>query len=213
MAIDMKRQLLNYFTHPSFLSFDQKQGVLRSRGGTRLCVVSEDFLRGFVNAVEHETGQATPIILRRCGKFFGERLARRFETELTEFSGVSMRDRAMYEFSALIQDMWLGCGMGEISVNWEMGQHGFLPVTLTGDPMVELNAGSHKMDDLFAGILEGFMGHFAGGELACVQTGDERLGSPEGTTFVVAKPDLVSRVEPLVQQNTPHSDIVRQLAH
>lgn len=209
--MDMKRQILNYFTHPSFLSFDEKQGVLRSRGGTRLCMVSEDFLKGFVNAVEHETGQATPIILRRCGKFFGERLARRFETELTEFSGVSMRDRAMYEFSALIQDMWLGTGMGEIQVQWEMGQHGFLPVTLQGDPMVEINAGNQKMDDLFAGILEGFMGHFAGGSLVCVQTGDERQGSPDGTTFVVANEDVAKRVEPMVQQNTRHSDIVRQL--
>ncbi|MEL6545828.1 MAG: hypothetical protein AAFQ82_14445 [Myxococcota bacterium] len=213
MATTMKRQILNYFTHPSFLDFDQKQGVLRTRGGTRLCVVNEDFLRGFVNAVEHETGQATPIILRRCGKFFGERLARRFETELTEFSGVSMRDRAMYEFSALVQDMWLGCGMGEITVQWEMGQHGFLPIVLQGDPMVEIDAGNQTMDDLFAGILEGFIGHFAGGELHCVQTGDERIGSADGTTFVVANQELAKKVEPLVKDKTTHSEIVRQLVN
>lgn len=58
---------INYFTDPAFLSFDNRAGILRSRGGTRMLGVSEDFLRGFVDACEYETGQATPGILRRCG--------------------------------------------------------------------------------------------------------------------------------------------------
>ncbi|MEO0813386.1 MAG: hypothetical protein AAFY60_11025, partial [Myxococcota bacterium] len=94
-----------------------------------------------------------------------------------------------------------------------MGQHGFLPIVLQGDPMVEIDAGNQTMDDLFAGILEGFIGHFAGGELHCVQTGDERIGSADGTTFVVANQELAKKVEPLVKDKTTHSEIVRQLVN
>ena len=42
-----ERRALNYFTSPDFVKLDVKTGVIRSRGGTRMIAVNEDFLRGF----------------------------------------------------------------------------------------------------------------------------------------------------------------------
>ena len=207
-----ERRDLNYFTSPHFLRFDVKSGVLRSRGGTRMIAVNEDFLRGFVAACEHETGPAASLVLRRCGEFFGRRLARRFEAELGQYAGVSLRDRNMVEFDALVRDLWDGCGLGRIEIDWDRGQHGFLPIRLSDSPMQDIGPSGHTGDDMFAGILCGFFSGFCDADMRSVQTGDLRLGDKEGTTFIVAIVEIVRRVEGMRANKQRHSEIVAALA-
>jgi len=202
---------LNYFSSSTFLHTDLKAGVLRSRGGTRLVGISEDFLRGFVLACEHEAGPATVLILRRCGRRFGSRLAMRCESETSSYRGQSLRDFNMGEFDVIVRDMWHGFGLGEISIDWACGKHGFLPVKLTDSPMQDIGPKGHVADDMFCGIVEGFIGYFSADSLTCVQTGDARLGSKEGTTFILAGPELLPRVESLLAAKTAHSAIVSQI--
>lgn len=207
-----RRQDLNYFTSPAFLRLDAARGVLSSRGGTRMIAISDDYLQGFVAACEHEAGSAAPYILRRCGRFFGERLARRFEAELAAFAGASIRDRTMNEFNALVRDLWRGCGLGELTIDWSRGEHGLVPVRLEASPMQDIGPSGHVGDDLFTGILEGFFTSFCDGEMRCVQTGDQRLGDREGTTFVLAPFELAKRIEEMVADKTPHGAIVETLS-
>lgn len=202
---------LNYFTSPNFLRADLQAGVLRSRGGTRLVGLSADFLRGFVRACEHEAGAATPVILRRCGLFYGGRLARRIEGELNAHLTAPLRDCLMLEFDGLLKDLWCGLGMGELEVGWPCGQRGFLPVTLVNSPLQDIGPSGHVADDTFCGLLEGFFGHFATDGLTCLQTGDLRLGDKAGTTFILAVPDVLPRLQSLIRSKTAHAAIVSQL--
>ena len=209
----IERRDLNYFTSPEFIRLDVRTGVLRNRAGTRMVAISEDFLRGFVIACEHETGPAASLVLRRCGEFFGQRLARRFESELGLFAGVSLRDRNMVEFSILIVDMWHGCGFGHIMIDWSTSQHGFLAVELEESPMKDIGPSGHMGEDMFVGILGGFLGSFADTAMRCVQSGDARLGDREGTTFIVAIPELVRQVESLRAGGSSHGQIVTALSN
>ncbi len=206
-----ERSNLNYFTSANFLDFDVKTGVLRSRGGTRMLAVNEDFLRGFVTACEHETGPAAGLVLRRCGEFFGQRLARRFEAELGQFAGVSLRDRKMAEFDILVRDLWNGCGLGRLTVDWDRGQYGFLPVRLADSPMQDIGPSGHVGDDMFAGILCGFFSGFCDADMRTIQTGDARLGDREGTTFIVASVEVARRVEGMRASKQGHGEIVAAL--
>lgn len=202
---------LNYFSSPAFLRADLKAGVLRSRFGTRMLGISEDFLRGFVAACEHETGPATALILRRCGRLFGGRLARRFEEELGAYLGTPLRDRAMADFDILLQDLWSGTGLGELVVDWSCGQRGFLAIKLVNSPMQDIGPKGHIADDMFCGIIEGFIAHFTSESLSCVQTGDVRLGDKGGTTFILAGAELLPKVESFVKAKRPHNEIVTEL--
>lgn len=207
-----ERPELNFFTHPSFLNLDVRAGVLRSRGGTRMLVVSDDFLRGFVAACEHEAGPAASLVLRRCGEFFGARLARRLEAEVGQFAGVSLRDRRMVELDVLIRDLWRGCGLGSIEVDWSCGEFGFLAIRLAQSPMQDIGPSGHVGDDMFAGILCGFFSGFCDAEMRSVQTGDLRLGDREGTTFIVAAAEVARRVEGMRANKQVHSAIVKALS-
>ncbi len=205
------RPNLNYFTHSAFLSFDSAKGVLTSRGGTRMLGVSEDFLRGFVVACEYEAGEATRTILSSCGKFYGRKLATRCEQELGEYARTPLRDRPMAHFEALIGDLWNGLGMGQLSIDFSAGRFGLIPITLVNSPMQDIGPKGHVADDLLRGILEGFFMHFAGEELSCTQTGDTRLGSKDGTTFILAFPETTKRVVELVATKISHTQIVAKL--
>jgi hypothetical protein len=206
------RRPLNYYSGPLFLQSDLKQGVLRSRSGVRLVGISEDFLRGFVIACEHETGPATALILRRCGQLFGQRLASRCAAELGSYLGRSLPDCAMGEFDLLLQDLWRGCGLGELVVDWSRGQFGFLAVSLANSPMQNIGPQGHVADDMFCGVIEGFLNHFSSDSLSCVQTGDARLGDRGGTTFILGSPELAERVKALVERGVPHTNLVGQLS-
>lgn len=203
---------LNYFSSAAFLRCDLKAGVLRSRGGTRLVGINEDFLRGFVMACEHETGPATTLILRRCGRSFGVRLAARCERELSSYLGRSLRDCTMGELDALVQDLWRGCGLGDIAFGWGFARHGFISVKLTNSPMQDIGVKGHVSDDMFCGIIEGFIDHFASGSLRCIQTGDLRLGSKDGTTFILVGSELLPRLEELIERKLSQTEIVARLS-
>jgi predicted hydrocarbon binding protein len=164
----LHKRRTDYFSGPGFLTFNSKTGVLRSRGGTRMIGVSDDFLRGFCIALEYETGAAAPAVLRRCGEFFGQRLARRFETELGQFAEISIRDRTMAEFDALVVDMFIGCGLGQIRIDWDKGQFGFLAINLENSPMQDIGPSGHVNDDMFSGTLLGFFGAYCDGAMQCV---------------------------------------------
>jgi predicted hydrocarbon binding protein len=206
-----ERRALNYFRHPDFPRLDVRAGVLRSRGGTRFVAVNDDFLRGFVAACEHEAGPAAALVLRRCGEFFGARLARRFESELGQFAGQSLRDRSMAEFDELLRDMWRGCGYGDLRVDWSRGERGFLAVRLIESPMQDIGPSGHTGDDLFCGVLAGFFNEFCDADVRCVQTGDARLGDRDGTTFIVAPFEIAKRAEGMRANKIRHGEIVESL--
>lgn len=207
-----EKRNLNYYSHPVGLQLDVRRGLVRNRSGSRVVGVSEDFLRGFVASIEHEIGPATRMVLRKCGVMFGGRLARRFENETSAFAGTALQERPLNEFSGLLSDLWSSYGFGELLVDWDCGKSGYLPVRLNGSPMQNIGPTGHVSDDLFTGILQGFFAHFIDPGVRCVQTGDLRLGSKEGTTFIVGTEPYAKRAEQMANDRMLHSQIVVRLA-
>lgn len=199
-----------YFGRSDYLQFKVEAGVLSSQGGHRLIAVNDEWLRGFVAALEHETATAAPGILRRCGEVFGQRLAKRFENEVSTLGDAHLRDRTMNEFCVLLDDFWRGSGMGLLEINWENADR-FLSIALRDSPMQDIGPSGHKGDDLFAGILRGFFGYFSDAPVELVQTGDVRLGDREGTTFILGAPEVIEEVAKLREDKVRHSKIVEQI--
>jgi predicted hydrocarbon binding protein len=206
----LNKRRTDYFSR-DFFDLDHRRGVLRSAGGTRLIAITETFLRGFVLALENETGPAAASVLRRCGEYFGQRLARRFEAEIGHYAEISIRDRSMAEFDALVRDLFAGCGFGQLLVSWELGRHGCLALDLEGSPMQDIGPSGHVRDDLFAGTLQGFFGTFCDATMRCVQTADYRRGDKR-TRFVLVPEANVADIEAMLEQGSKHDDVVAYLS-
>ncbi|MBL8633240.1 MAG: hypothetical protein JNM40_08435 [Myxococcales bacterium] len=207
----LEKRNLNIYSHAGRLKLDTRKGVVSNQSGTRLVAVSEDFLRGFVAAIENEVGPATKMLLRKCGFVFGERLARRFESEVSSYAGTSLTERPISEFGGLLLDLWVTYGYGDLQVDWKHGPSGFLPVRIVGSPMQDIGPKGHVSDDLFAGVLQGFFSHFIEPNIRVIQSGDVRLGSKDGTTFIITTDQHAKRVEQMVSDRTPHNQIVTRL--
>jgi hypothetical protein len=78
--------------------------------------------------------------------------------------------------------------------------------------MQDIGPKGHVADDMFCGIIEGFLDHFTQEPLSCVQTGDLRLGDKQGTTFILAAAELLPRLQASVAAKTPHLQLVAQLS-
>ena len=199
-----------FFGRADYLHFDVNAGVLQNRCKNRLIAVNDEWLRGFVSALEHETAGAAPGILRRCGEVFGFRLAQRFEGEVSQLGDVHLRDRTMNEFCVLLDDFWRASGMGRLHIDWTHAER-FVSIRLVGSPMQDIGPSGHVGDDLFAGILTGFFGHFADADIKLMQSGDQRLGDKDGTTFLLGAPEAIEKAVQLRKEKLRHGDIVKQL--
>jgi hypothetical protein len=208
----LAREGTKLYSRKDFLSYDVNAGVLRSPAGTRMIAVNDDFLRGFVSALDFEAGDAATLILRKCGLFFGRRLAQRFEHEVTQWAQQPLRDRPMSEYAGLVEDLFRGCGLGAVSFDFTNGARGFISLALRNSPMQDIGPRGHVGDDLFCGLFEGFFLHFTDTGLTCLQTGDVRLGNREGTTFVLGFEDVVARARALIEARQSHTAIVAALA-
>jgi hypothetical protein len=206
----LHKRRTDYFSRDYF-DLDHRRGVLRSTGGTRLVAVTETFLRGFVVALENETGPAAASVLRRCGEFFGQRLARRFESEIGHYAEISIRDRSMAEFDALVCDLFNGCGFGQLLVSWELGRHGCLAIDLEGSPMQDIGPNGHVGDDLFTGTLQGFFGSFCDASMRCLQTADYRRGDKR-TRFLLVPESSYAEIEDMLKRGSKHDDLVAYLS-
>ena len=209
--------------------------MLVSRWRTRICRVSDD--QG-VDVISEGWLQflfvAVPV-LSLVGTWMGLRTAGRLVQRLLEIETYRMlamlgfpsaRARSLEtmrpvlaryglslaEFDVLVRDLWAGCGLGQLEVDWDSGQHGFLAIRLRDSPMQDIGPSGHVGDDMFAGILGGFFAGFCDAEMRSVQTGDLRLGDREGTTFIVAAVEVARRVEGMRANKQAHSAIVATLA-
>lgn len=207
----LEKRNLNVYSHAGRFKLEMRKGIVTNHSGTRLIAISEDFLRGFVSAIENEVGPATKMLLRKCGFVFGERLARRFESEVSAYAGSALTERPISEFSGLMIDLWNTYGYGDLQVDWKYGPSGFLPAKIAGSPMQDIGPKGHVSDDLFTGILQGFFSHFVDPNIRVIQSGDLRLGSKEGTTFIITTEQHAKRVEQMVSDRTPHSQIISKL--
>jgi hypothetical protein len=206
-----ERRELNYFTSiRTSCASTPRPGCCAAAAGRGSSSVSEDFLRGFVAACEHETGPAATLVLRRCGEFFGARLARRFEAELGQYAGVSLRDRQMAEFDELVRDLWRGCGLGDSRSTGPAASTGSWRCADrqpdAGHRAERARRRRHVLWDP-----GGFFSGFCDAEMRSVQTGDLRLGDREGTTFIVAAFEVAKRVEGMRANRSRHSEILAAL--
>ncbi|MEL6543103.1 MAG: hypothetical protein AAFQ82_00655 [Myxococcota bacterium] len=203
---------LNYFSNPKTISFDMETGVLQTKGGTRLCAVNRDFLRGFVGACVHEAGPAAHEIFLSCGRHFGKRLAARMEKEIGEHAKRSVREFEMYQFDGVLREMWRAFGMGDVEFDWKRGRElGAIPVSLSHSPMLGVHIEEDKRDAMMAGLLEGFVNHFSAVELTCIQTLSSTQSNETEEKFVLVQSKHAKTVSEWVGANQSHHEVLSKL--
>jgi len=202
----------DYFAEGDYVVTDPGKGVMRSRAGTRMVALTEDFLRGLREALDSECGPGADLVLRTCGRAWGADFARRVEKELSDFHGKPLQSEPLGLFEASLTSLFSHHGWG--AARFDFTQHGRgLVVVAVRDPVIAAASAAESKspgDPLLAGVLAGTFAHFTGQPLDCLQTECRSRGAAE-SRFVVA---LAERLKPLMSwpgQGKSHDEVVAEL--
>jgi len=125
----------DYFAEGDYVVTDPGKGVMRSRAGTRMVALTEDFLRGLREALDSECGPGADLVLRTCGRAWGADFARRVEKELSEFHGKPLQSEPLGSFEASLTSLFSHHGWGATRFDFTQHARGLIVVAVR-DPVL-----------------------------------------------------------------------------
>jgi len=201
----------NYFASDVYVRGTLELGLLENRRGDRLLALPDALLQSIVSGLNKETGQATRLVLRNCGLWWGKNFYARFCEELSEYYRKSVADLPMVEFLKALQECWRTHGWGNLDLNMDYHQQGFLVVEIQHSPFtahaIQENQPSGALE---TGVLQAFFSQLTGRDLTCVQTSCESLGA-DRNRHILGLANRLQSVEALVQEGQPHDAIMQML--
>ncbi|MBE7383945.1 MAG: 4-vinyl reductase [Leptolyngbya sp. SIO1E4] len=201
----------NYFANDVYVRGILELGILENRQGSRLLALPDALLKAIVLGLNNETGQATPFVLRSCGLWWGKNFYARFCEELSKYHHTSIADLSMIEFLQALQECWRTHGWGNLHLNTDYHNQGFLVIEVQNSPFTaHLIQPDQPSGALESGVLQVFFSQLTGRDLACVQTSCESLGA-DRNRFVLGLESRLQSVEALVQEGKPHDAILKIL--
>lgn len=205
------RYLSGYYSQPNFFNADPARGTIRTPSGTRICALTDDFLRGFRTAVQFECGKATDRVFKKCGQRWGLAFIQRFDREMSQHYGVPMRDVSAGLVQKCLDEALRYHGWGKLNIDLTVYDRGIVQLVVTDPAMPEVVGSSDKpTDSLMAGFFAAIFSHYAMQELDCQQTDCPSRGA-DASRFVVGLSERLSIVPSLVAEKLSHATIVRRL--
>ncbi len=206
----------NYFSHLDYVDLDAGKGVITSRSGTRLVAFPFEFTLGLLESLEDECGQAWPVVLYKCGEWWGRRQMQRYEKELSAYYGSALEELPTAHVHASLVEAWGTQGWGKLSFELNNIKQGLIYAQVSDTPFAEVFAKSGRdakgmpIDHLAAGALAGMFSHasnsaIAAHEISCVARGDANC------TFVLGLSERLNEVPNWVKKGTSKDDIQAQL--
>ena len=202
----------NLFSERGYLRTDVARGVIHTRSGTRICVLTSDFLLGFRRAIEHECGEASDEVLKQCGIRWGTQFGKRLTGALEQHYGTSLEDFSVGTLFACLSEAFSHHGLGTLTIDASLYPQGLISVSLDGAVYAELLGKSeHPADCLTAGMLAGLFSVLCREQLDCLQTECVATGGTTGR-FVIGLDKRLATAIGLVQQRKPHAEVLEYLA-
>jgi uncharacterized protein len=160
------------------LVHDLRMGTARSGLGREL-YMGTDTLRGIVDALRYEAGDAWRLLLHSCGRAWGRRVVRTSETRLQQAVNARTGQLSVEEFDQWWEDWFAAQGWGRLRLDLQHADAGIVVATLENSLWVEvLPDFDEPVDHLIAGVLAAVFTDVAGRELDALEVACVRAGSP-----------------------------------
>lgn len=196
----------DYFRH------NLAKGTLFNRAGTKMCMMPSEMLSGLQEVLEEETGDAWADILRKVGRIWGRRVARRFQKEMSEYYARPLHELPMRELVQLLEAFFRYHGWGDLRLDFSHSHHGFIAATLANSAMVEIIGKRNRpVDGVVCGLLSEFFCQLSErADLDCIETECATMGRPV-CKFILGLSGRLAPVEGLLQGGLLHEEILATL--
>ncbi len=201
----------NVYTLEDFLRYDPKKGTIYTRNAQRAFHVSEDFIIGLQAGLENEVGDASAVILYKCGFQWGLADMRKFETNMVREYG---RDAQSTNINFLMETWWWPLqtlGWGSWEIDFSKGEQGIVVINLY-DSVVAKTLGEvgKPVCYLYAGMFAGVMTHLSRRPLSGIEIQCYAMGATY-CRFVIGAEKRINAVEFWLEEGAGASDILAKL--
>lgn len=201
----------NYFNRDDLLRFSVEKGTVHTRAGLRAFLTTEDFIVGLQRGLEDEVGDASAMVLYRCGFQWGLADMKNFVPMLEREFGRSLQEMGV---SFFLESWWWPLqaeGWGNWKVDDSQRKQGMIFVDLfdsavarslgnVGKPVCHLYAG------LFAGIFTFLTRRdLSGIEVQCYAMGEDFC------KFLVGSEKRINAVQFWQQEGASARDVIARL--
>ncbi len=201
----------NIYTMEDFFRFDAAKGTVFTRNAQRTFHVSEDFIIGLQAGLEQEVGDASAVVLYKCGFQWGLADMRRFESTMSREYG---QDIQSANINFMMETWWwplqtMGWGSWELDLS--KGEQGIVVVNMY-DSIVAKSLGEvgKPVCYLYAGMFAGVLTHLSRRPLSGIEIQCYAMGATY-CRFVIGAEKRINAVEFWLEEGATASDVIAKL--
>jgi predicted hydrocarbon binding protein len=201
----------NIYTLEDFLRFDGEKGTIFTRNAQKTFAVSEDFIIGLQAGLEQEVGDASAVIMYKCGFQWGLADMRKFETTMVREFGTDIHS-ANLKF--MMETWWWplqALGWGSWEIDFSKGEQGIVVVNMY-DSVVAKSLGEvgKPVCYLYAGMFAGVLTHLSRRPLSGIEIQCYAMGASY-CRFVIGAEKRINAVEFWMEEGASASDVLAKL--
>ena len=201
----------NVYTLEDFLRHDAQNGTVFTRNAQRAFHVSEDFIVGLQAGLEQEVGDASAVVMYRCGFEWGLADMRAFEANMVREYG---RDIQATNINFLMETWWWPLqtmGWGSWEIDFSKNDEGIVVVNVYDSAVAKsLGEVGKPVCYLYAGMFAGVLTHLSRRQLAGIEIQCYAMGATY-CRFVIGAEKRINAVEFWMEEGASASDVLAKL--
>jgi uncharacterized protein len=201
----------NYYNLEDFFRWDAKRGTVSTRNDSRAFHVSEDFLVGLQAGLEQEVGDASAVILYKCGYQWGLADMRSFERNMQREFG---RDIQSMNIQFVMEEWWWplqAMGWGAWEIDLSKGEQGMVVINLYDSAVAKtLGEIGKPVCYVYAGLFAGVLTHLSRRALSGIEIQCYAMGASY-CRFVIGSEKRINAVEFWLEEGASASDVIAKL--
>jgi predicted hydrocarbon binding protein len=201
----------NYYNQDDFLKYDLTSGTIYTRNAARTFHVSEDFIIGLQQGLEQEVGDASAVIMYKCGYQWGLADMRRFEANMLREFG---RDIQAMNIGFVMEEWWWplqAMGWGSWEIDLSKGDQGIVLINLYDSAVAKsLGEVGKPVCYMYAGMFAGVMTHLSRRPLSGIEIQCYAMGA-NYCRFIVGAEKRINAVEFWLEEGASASDVIGKL--
>jgi predicted hydrocarbon binding protein len=205
----------NYFVPEEFVKRDPETKSLRLRDGQRGVLASEDFIAGLHTGSHEEVGDASNLIMYKCGLEWGLQDMKRFAERMRHEFGGGKHDIWSMNKKFVMESWWWPLtleGWGGWTIDYSFAKQDMTFVTIRNSAVAKsMEQVGKPVCHMYAGMFAGVFSFFDKKERDCIEVQCYSMGN-DCCKFLVGNKEKVNAAEFWRREGANANEILEKIA-
>jgi uncharacterized protein len=204
----------NYYVPDEFVRRDVQTNNIFLRDGKRAVYASEDFISGLHSGLEKEVGDASNLIMYKCGFEWALNDMKRFAERMRHEFGGGKTDIWQMNKSFVMECWWWPLtleGWGGWTIDYSFEKQGMTFITIRNSAVaMAMEQVGKPVCHMYAGLFAGALSFFQKEELSSIEVQCYAMGN-DSCKFLVGKKEKINAAEFWSREGATAQEIVQRL--